>query len=97
MQITGRANYTFYRDFLLTRGINADLTADPERTTEAAIASVIIAHGMSHGRFRGPRLSGFGSDCNYDFVNARGIVNADVAKNGERIAEHARSFRNALN
>ena len=97
VQITGRANYTFYRDFLLTRGITADLVADPDRATERPVAATILAHGMTRGKYRGPRLSTFGTDCNYDFVQARGIVNADVPKNGPVVAGYARTYRAALN
>ena len=95
VQITGRCNYTFYRDFLLTRGLNIDLVNTPQRATEPAIAAIILVHGMRYGRFTGARLAQFGTDCNFNFVQARRIVNA--LDRAENIAAIARRYRAALN
>jgi predicted chitinase len=95
VQITGRCNYTFYKEFLLTRGLNFDLVNAPQRATEREIAAIILVHGMRSGRFTGSRLAQFGSDCNFDFVNARRVVNG--LDRAARIAAIARRYRTSLN
>ena len=96
VQITFRANYKKYEAILATRGIKVNLETSPEMATEPFIAAIIISHGMSQGGFTTSRLSDFGTDGKYNFVRARRIVNADVAKNGQLIAGIAQRFRKAM-
>ena len=92
VQITGRRNYTLYTGILsVTRDPDVDLVNNPGRAAEPAIAAMILAHGMSNGTFTGRRLSDFGLDGNYNFVQARRIVNGLDRANA--IAAIARSYR----
>jgi predicted chitinase len=92
VQITGRKNYTKYKQLLKTlRGLEVDLVNDPVRATEPAIAAFIIAHGMKNGTFTGRKLLEFGADPKYDFVNARKIVNG--LDKAQAIAGIARKYR----
>lgn len=98
VQITGRANYRAYANFLKTRSISVDLEADPDSATNPNNAAIILVHGLRDGKFRPPhRLSSFGTNCSYDFVEARKIVNADMSENGDKIAEIAKKYLRALN
>jgi len=92
VQITGRKNYTQYKQWIKTlRRRDIDLVNDPVRSTQPDIAAFIIAHGMKNGTFTGKRLTAFGTDPKYDFVNARKIVNG--LDKAQAIAVIARKYR----
>ena len=92
VQITGRRNYTLYSGILsVTRDPDVDLVGIPTRATDPPVAAMIIAHGMGDGTFTGRRLTDFGADPNYDFVQARRIVNGLDRANS--IATLARNYR----
>lgn len=97
VQITGRKNYKKYTAILKQTGINVDLLNNPERATEPAIAAIILVHGMKYGGFTGKRLSDFGTDGNYDFFQARKIVNPGAIYKKpeavEKLAATARKYR----
>jgi hypothetical protein len=90
VQITGRTNYTNY-----AARTGEDLVNDPDRAADPDVAKRITVDGMLNGRFTGRQLSGFGTDPNYDFFNARTIINGhDKAATIEALA---RSYRAAMN
>lgn len=80
VQVTGRSNYRRYgklfdRDFLNT----------PELLENPDVAADVIVLGMSvHGFTRpGFVLADLGSDGQFDFFNARGLINGDKNKGGD--------------
>lgn len=80
VQLTGRRNYTFWKDRL---GI--DLVNRPEIAKEFAIAAKILVQGMRDGTFTGKKLSDYIGN---DFINARRIINhTDRARLIAAIAE----------
>jgi predicted chitinase len=92
VQITGRCNYTKYTNIISSmRGPGVDLVNNPQRAAEPAIAALVLAHGMTNGVFTGRRLSEFGIDGSFNFVQARKIVNG--LDRADLIAAHARRYR----
>lgn len=89
-QATGRAN--FARLAMLT---NVPLVNEPHRITEPAVAAIATIEAMTVGLYTGKALSDYNLPA--QFAAARAIINADVKKNGEKIAGHARHFLTALN
>lgn len=89
-QATGRAN--FARLAMLT---NVPLVNAPHRITEPAVAAIATIEAMTVGLYTGKALSDYHLPA--QFAAARAIINADVKKNGEKIAGHARQFLVALN
>jgi putative chitinase len=87
--LTGRDNYA--RAVAI---VGADVLAQPELMLRPEIAVRSLVHGMTTGRYRGHKLADFTLPA--DFSRARGIVNADVAKNGALVAGYARAFLAAL-
>lgn len=80
VQLTGRRNYTFWKDRL---GI--DLVNRPETAKEFPIAAKILVQGMRDGTFTGKKLSDYIGN---DFINARRIINhTDRARLIAAIAE----------
>jgi predicted chitinase len=80
VQLTGRVNYADWSNRL-----GQDLTSNPERVSEPAIAARILVQGMRDGTFTGYKLSDF---LGKDFVNARQIINGlDRAKEIAAIAQ----------
>ncbi len=80
IQLTGRANYAEF-------GID-DF---PEAALDEKNAYAIAKEGMLGGKFTGKKLSDF-----VDYLNKRRVINADVAKNGEKVAGYARKFESIL-
>ena len=89
--LTGRDNYT-----RAVRIVDADVLGDPDLMLVPEIAVRSLVHGMTTGRYRGRKLADFDGTGGFDFVGARAIVNADMRKNGELVAGHARAFLAAL-
>lgn len=90
VQLTGRRNYTKAKDLT-----GVDLTSDPDRAKEPALAYQIAVQGMKDGWFTGKKLSQFIKDGQSpDYENARTIINGhDKAAN---IADIARRFNEVL-
>lgn len=82
VQITGRESY---RKF----GIDND----PDAANDPKIAAKILVTGMRNGSFTGKKLSDY---LGTDYINARRIINGDVAANGASIANVAKKFDAAL-
>ena len=51
---------------------------------------------MTTGRYTGKKLSDYDKSEGFDFVNARAIVNGDVALNGKKYAGYGMAFLIAL-
>lgn len=90
-QITGEASYA-----RLSKLLDIDLVADPDRAMEPRIAAHILFEGMTRGLFTGKKLSDHLGVGKGDFVGARAVVNADVGSNGPKVAAYARAFEGAL-
>ncbi len=90
-QITGKANYAKFSKLL-----DIDLVADPDRALEVVNAARILVLGMVHGLFTGKKLSDYFSGATADPVNARAILNGDVAANGKKVAGYWLKFRDAI-
>lgn len=88
-QTTGRANYR-----KVGQACGVDLEANPSRIVEPGIAVQALIGAMRDGLYTGKKLSSYSLPA--QFREARAIINADVAKNGEKIAGHARAFLAAL-
>jgi len=91
VQITGRANYADW-----SQRLGVDLVGDPSLAEDPDIAARILVQGMKDGTFTGRGLDRYINDSGTDYVNARRIVNGDVAKNGARIAADASRYATAL-
>lgn len=88
-QTTGRANYR-----KVGQACGVDLEASPDLIMDPKIAIVALIDGMRDGTYRGKKLSDYNLPA--QFVEARAIINADVKKNGVKIAGHASIFLKAL-
>jgi RHS repeat-associated protein len=88
-QLTGR---TKYKEFSRVTGV--DLVGKPDRALEPSIAARVLVHGMVHGSFTGVGLRMFGSDPEFDFFNARKIVNS--LDRAAKIAKIAMKYRELM-
>lgn len=101
VHLTHRSNYARYTNVLnQERGITVDLVRNPDRAAEPRLAAVIIAHGMKYGAFReNHSLGRYGTDCSYNYIAARAIVNALTDRERQvaiAVANRARAFRRTL-
>lgn len=85
VQITGRESY---RKFGIENSV--------EDANNPKIAAKILVAGMRNGSFTSKKLSDYIQPSNADYVNARRIINADVAANGKKIGVYAQKFDAAL-
>ncbi|WP_218081940.1 hypothetical protein [Anthocerotibacter panamensis] len=100
VQVTGRAHYQEWSKKLNLEGV--DLTENPEKLEDPAIAAEVAARGMLEGSFtKGGRSlkryldsSKIKDDKALDeaFLKARTIINGDGAKNGHSFAGKARKY-----
>lgn len=88
-QTTGRANFGKVGQL-----VGVDLLARPDLITQMDIAVHALVVCMIKGTYTGKKLSDYSLPA--QFRDARAIINPDVAKNGEKIAGHARQFAKAL-
>lgn len=91
IQITHKDNY---RKLSPVAGV--DLVSHPEKALDPIVSAKIAVHGCRLGMFTGRKLSDFDGPYGFDHYGARAIVNGDKRDNGEKIADYARSFANAL-
>ena len=90
-QITGKDLYR-----RLSKLVGIDLVANPDAALEIAIAAKILVVGLVQGLFTGKKLADYITPAKADFKNARATVNADVKANGQKIADYAVTYLNAL-
>lgn len=95
VQLTWKENYQRATEKLNLHG-DRDLVWHPEHALDLDIASMVMFRGMSEGWFTGKRLGQYFSLDINDPLNARRIINADVSKNGQKIADIHKKFLNAL-
>ena len=85
VQITGRRNY-----MRASMAVGADLTIDPDKALDPAIAARIIVSGMTAGWFTGRKMADF-----TDYLHMRKVVNG-MDRAGD-IAGYANRFETSLN
>jgi putative chitinase len=90
-QITGKDLYR-----RLSKLVGIDLVANPDAALEIAIAAKILVVGLVQGLFTGKKLADYITPAKADFKNARATVNADIKANGQKIADYAVTYLNAL-
>lgn len=90
-QFTGKVNYIKFSKLL---GI--DLVNNPELAMDLKVGATVLKKGCLEGLFTGVGLDKYINASKTDYVNARRVVNADVGRNGAKIANDARKFYNIL-
>lgn len=81
--ITGRRNYTYYKEYL-----RIDLVKDPTLAADPDVAKKIIIHAMLNGIFTTKRLNDYINNEKVDYYNARRTVNAlDKASTLEQLSK----------
>lgn len=91
VQITWYDNYLRLGERL---GLGTKLAENPDMALDMEIALDLLFVGMEEGLYTGRKLADY--DLPAEFRAARRIINGDVRKNGEMIAEYARVFHTAL-
>lgn len=101
VQVTGRGNYTTWKDIL-----GLDIVGDPDIVAkDPKVAAKILVGGMRDGRFRPPHSLGkFIGEGEPNFFDAREMINGDkkiidrgnTKSRGTRIAEIATQYLAAL-
>lgn len=86
-QLTGYENYKKFGKMF-----DVDLVGNPDLALDTKLGAKILYVGMTKGRFTGKKLSDYLNENEVDYVNARSVVNPDVERNGEKIAEDAKKF-----
>ena len=92
----GLVQITWYDEYLqMGQLLGIDLVKDPDKALEWPIALDILFTGMIKGTFRnGHKLSDIQSAD--DWYAARGIINGDTKKNGNKIAAIAAAYYAAI-
>lgn len=90
-QTTGKENYERSGKIV---GVN--LVANPDRMLDPKIAAVTMIESMMRGLYTGKKLSDFITESAADYRGARAIINADVKRNGTKVANYAKAFEAAL-
>lgn len=91
-QFTGKVNYIKFSELL-----GVDLVNSPELAMDLKIGAKILVLGSLKGLFTGVSLNNYINNKKTDYINARRVINADVARNGAKIAKDAIKFYNILN
>lgn len=91
VQLTHKANYA-----RAGRELAIDLMADPTLAMQPTVAALILVRGSMDGWFTGKKLPDYAAGDGFDYVNARRVINGDVARNGAKIATEAKAFEAAL-
>jgi len=86
-QFTGKVNYEKF-----SKLFNVDLVNNPDLALDLTLGAKILYKGCTEGLFTGVSLSNYINASGVDYKNARRVVNADVALNGNRIAAEAKKF-----
>ncbi len=90
-QITGRNNYKKFAELL-----KIPLEDAPHLALSRTYALTIMVLGMNKGLFTGKKLSDYIKVGLCDYVNARRIINGDVATNGAKISSYATRWEKIL-
>ena len=89
VQLTWKINYD-----KASRILGLDLVNNPDMVMQPDIAARIMFQGMYEGWFTGRRLGHYITDTEYDFVEARRIING--TDKAQKIANEADRFLSAL-
>jgi putative chitinase len=90
-QFTGRVNYERF-----SKLFGVDFINNPDLALDVNLGAEILYKGSVEGLFTGVGLGRYINDKKTDFINARRVINADVARNGASIARDAERFLNIL-
>lgn len=90
-QFTGKENYIKFGKLF-----NVDLVNYPELAIDLDLGAKILYKGSIEGLFTGVSLSKYINSTKVDYVNARRVINADVGRNGAKIARDAEKFERIL-
>lgn len=90
-QFTGRENYEKFGKLF-----NVNLVNVPELANDLKLGAKILYLGCMKGLFTGVALDKYINNAKVDYINARRVINADVARNGAKIASDARKFEKIL-
>jgi len=90
-QFTGKVNYIKFGKLF-----GVDLVNNPKLAVDLNLGAKILYKGSIEGLFTGRSLSHYITKDKTDYINARRVVNADVAANGSKIARDAEKFYNIL-
>lgn len=86
-QFTGQEQYEKWGKIF-----GVDLVNNPQLAVDLNLGAKILYKGSIEGLFTGVSLSKYINSNQVDYVNARRVINADVARNGSKIANDARKF-----
>lgn len=90
-QFTGKVNYEKF-----SKLYNIDLVNHPELAVDLVLGAKILYKGCIEGLFTGVGLGKYITKDSVDYINARKVVNDDVRRNGQKIANDAKKFYNLL-
>lgn len=90
-QFTGKVNYIKFGKIF-----DVDLVGNPELAVDLKLGAKILYLGSMKGLFTGVSLDNYINKFKVDYVNARRVINADVGRNGARIAADAKKFEAIL-
>lgn len=90
-QFTGRVNYEKF-----SKLFGVDFINNPDLAMDRVLGAKILFKGSIEGLFTGVSLGNYLNATKTDYVNARRVINADVARNGGRIAADAVKFEKII-
>lgn len=90
VQLTGRRNYTMFRDDIKAEWPELDILERPDDAMDLRAATYIMFKGMAQGTFTGKKLSHFFTNNGSDWKNARKIING--LDRADHIAAVAKEF-----
>lgn len=90
-QFTGKDQYIKWG-----RLLGIDLVNHPDLATDLKYGAWVLYKGSVEGLFTGVGLDKYINSNKVDYKNARRVVNADVGRNGAKIAEDAKKFERIL-
>lgn len=111
VQITGRTKYREFKELFVKQsssyssvlkklGYNAneapDLENRPELAADPIVSLPIMIGGMMGGRFTGKKLSAYGAANNFNFFEARRVINAPVENVTQLIEKTAKDIKEIM-
>lgn len=90
-QFTGKGQYRKWGEIF-----DVDLLNCPELAVDLDLGAKVLYKGSTEGLFTGVSLHKYINDDKVDYVNARRVINADVGRNGAKIARDAEKFERCL-
>jgi len=90
-QFTGKDQYRKWGEIF-----GVDLLNHPEIAVDLNLGAKVLYKGSTEGLFTGVSLHKYINNTKVDYVNARRVINADVGRNGAKIARDAEKFERCL-